>query len=200
LDQFSDSVFFGTLLDVYFLCLKWTASEPHRTTFRRLAKGKECYQSCLWALEAGYRHIDSAELCGFFIPRKLLDCLPELQTASCYSQRPDGNEKEVAQAIKDSGIPRSEIYITTKVWNSSQGLMETISACKDSLKKLNTDYIDLYLIHSPQEGTRKDTWLAMEQLQKDGLVKSIGVSNYGVHHLKYVCLGSLALEGSLTAF
>ncbi|KAI9032446.1 aldo/keto reductase [Hyaloraphidium curvatum] len=122
------------------------------------AKGKECYQAVKWALEAGYRHIDTAELYG--------------------------NEKEVGKAVVDSGVPRSEVYITSKVWNSSQGYNQTIKACKDSLKRLGTDYIDLYLIHSPQEGTRKDTWRAMEQLQKDGLVKSIGISNYGVKHIK----------------
>lgn len=122
------------------------------------AKGREALDACVWALKAGYRHIDTAEL---------------------YA-----NEAEVGQAIKESGVPREEIYITTKVWNSSQGFDATIASCKDSLKKLGTTYIDLYLIHSPQEGTRAETWRAMEQLQRDGLVKSIGVSNYGVHHLK----------------
>ncbi|TPX37561.1 hypothetical protein SmJEL517_g00451 [Synchytrium microbalum] len=125
-----------------------------------IAKGKECAQAVTWALQAGYRHIDTAQIYG--------------------------NEEQVAAGILASGVPRSEIYITTKVyWNSSSVTQQdTIQKCEESLRKLKTDYVDLYLIHAPQPGTRKETWLALESLKKAGKAKSIGISNYGVHHIK----------------
>ncbi|KAF9307740.1 hypothetical protein BGZ91_008233, partial [Linnemannia elongata] len=84
------------------------------------------------------------------------------------------------------GIPRNEIFVTTKLTEDDQGYETTLAACTLSLKKLGLDYIDLYLIHSPLCGSelRLQSWKAMEKLHADGKVKSIGVSNYGVHHLK----------------
>ncbi len=120
--------------------------------------GKKGYQAILWALEAGYRLFD---------------------TATAYS-----NEKRVGSAIKDSGIPREEIFITTKVWNNSQGYESTLKAFEGSLRKLDVNYIDLYLIHWPVTDLRFETWKALEKLLKDEKVRVIGVSNYTIRHLK----------------
>ena len=110
------------------------------------------------ALEYGYRHID---------------------TAKVYR-----NEKGVGRAIKDSGVPREEIFVTTKVWNTDQGYDNTLKAFDKSLEDLDMDYIDLYLIHWPMPGTYVDTWKALEKLYKDGKVRAIGVSNFNPHHLQ----------------
>ncbi|MHA1651080.1 MAG: aldo/keto reductase [Candidatus Helarchaeota archaeon] len=120
--------------------------------------GRETQNAVLWALEAGYRLID---------------------TAAIY-----GNEKAVGKAIKLSGIPREEIFITTKVWNSDQGYRSTIKACEKSLEKLDTSYIDLYLIHWPVERLRIETWRALETLLEDGRCRAIGVSNYMIWHIE----------------
>ncbi len=109
------------------------------------------------ALEVGYRHID---------------------TAAIY-----GNEMAVGEAIKGSGIPRAEIFITSKVWNDDQGFESTLKAYEESLSKLKTDYLDLYLIHWPVKEKRKETWAALEKIYSEGRVKAIGVSNYLVPHL-----------------
>ncbi|KAG0293813.1 hypothetical protein BGZ96_002263 [Linnemannia gamsii] len=123
-------------------------------------EGQEAENAILWALQAGYRHID---------------------TATSYD-----NETSVGNAIRKSGIPRNEIFVTTKLTEDDQGYESTLAACNVSLKKLGLDYIDLYLIHSPLCGSelRQESWKAMEKLHAEGKVKSIGVSNYGVHHLK----------------
>lgn len=117
----------------------------------------EVQQAVEWALEAGCRLID---------------------TASIY-----GNEREVGAAIRASGIPREEIFITTKVWNDDEGYDTTFRAYDLSLAKLGTNYADLYLIHWPIREKRLDTWRALEQLYADGRVRAIGVSNYYVPHL-----------------
>lgn len=121
-------------------------------------EGAEVQQAVHHALDSGYRHID---------------------TASIY-----GNEKGVGQAIKDSGIPREEVFLTTKVWNSDQGFDTTIQAFEASLKRLDQDYIDLYLIHWPVLEKYQHTWKALEQLYQQQKVRAIGVSNFLVHHLK----------------
>lgn len=121
-------------------------------------EGSEVINACRYAIEAGYRHID---------------------TASLYD-----NEKGVGIAIKECGVPRKEIFITSKVWNSDQGFDSTLRAFDDSLKKLDTDYLDLYLIHWPVKDKYKETWRALETLYKGGRVKAIGVSNFLVHHLE----------------
>ncbi|TPG70846.1 aldo/keto reductase [Brevibacillus laterosporus] len=120
--------------------------------------GTEVEQAIHMALEAGYRSID---------------------TAAVYE-----NEAGVGKAIRDSKIPREEIFVTTKVWNTEQGYESTLQAFDTSLKKLGLDYIDLYLVHWPVPGKYKETWKALETLYKNGLVRSIGVSNFHIHHLE----------------
>ncbi len=102
-----------------------------------------------------------------------------IDTAALY-----GNEESVGQGIKESGIPREELFITTKVWNTDQGYESTLAAFEKSIKKLHLDYIDLYLIHWPVKGKYIETWKALEKLYQEGKVKAIGVSNFQVHHLK----------------
>lgn len=122
-----------------------------------LLNGKSAYNAVSWALEMGYRLID---------------------TATIYE-----NEKKVGEAIHDSGISRNEIFITTKVWKSDQGYDNTIEAFNRSLKKLGLEYTDLYLIHWPVPGKSVDTWKAMERLYDEGKTRAIGVSNYNLHFL-----------------
>ena len=121
-------------------------------------KGKIAHESVNVALEAGYRLIDTAE--------------------SYY------NEKEVGGAIKNSRIPRNEIFVTTKLANENHGYDNTLRAFEDSLKRLGLDYIDLYLIHWPSSKLRNETWKAFESILQNGFCRSIGVSNYTVRHLK----------------
>lgn len=103
-----------------------------------------------------------------------------IDTARIY-----GNERGVAKAINgQSDIPRQDIFITTKLWNSSHGYDETLAAHEKSLKRLSTSYTDLYLIHWPGSGKRQETWRAMGQLFKTGKSKAIGVSNYTIAHLE----------------
>ncbi|UOQ46740.1 aldo/keto reductase [Gracilibacillus caseinilyticus] len=120
--------------------------------------GEEVYQAVKSALELGYRHID---------------------TASLY-----GNEEGVGQAIKDSDVPREEIFVTTKVWNDEQGYEETKAAFTRSLERLQMDYVDLYLVHWPVPGKFKETYKALEDIYRDGKAKAIGVSNFEPHHLE----------------
>ena len=119
--------------------------------------GKEAAAAVGHALAVGYRLID---------------------TASMY-----GNEKEVGQAIRASGVPRDEVFVTTKVWNDEQGYESTVRACDASLKRLGMGYVDLYLVHWPVKGERQETWRAMERILKEGKARAIGVSNYMVRHL-----------------
>jgi 2,5-diketo-D-gluconate reductase A len=114
------------------------------------------------ALEVGYRHID---------------------TAAVY-----GNEVGVGRAIEKSGIPREELFITTKLWNSDQGTQSAFDAIDLSLEKLGLDHVDLYLIHWPRPDLDRyvETWLAMEQIRDDGKALSIGVSNFHRPHLERV--------------
>jgi diketogulonate reductase-like aldo/keto reductase len=110
------------------------------------------------ALEAGYRLIDTARI---------------------YN-----NEEGVGQALRESGVPRQELFVTTKVWNDDQGYDQTLKACTESLERLGLDYLDLYLIHWPATKLRHDSWRAMEKLMADGTIKAAGVSNYTVEHLE----------------
>lgn len=102
-----------------------------------------------------------------------------LDTAKVY-----GNEAGVGQAIRESNIKREEIFVTTKLWNEDQGYESTLEAIDDSLKRLQLDYADLYLIHWPQTGTRRESWRAMEQVHQSGKAKNVGVSNYTIRHLE----------------
>ena len=121
----------------------------------------ECRNSVLAALNAGYTHID---------------------TARAYN-----NENEVGEAIKESGIDRESLFITTKLRRGhATGYEEVLEHCKKSLELLDTDYIDLYLVHAPPENSehRAPVWKGMEHCLEQGWVKAIGVSNYGATHLE----------------
>ncbi|MBE7056985.1 MAG: aldo/keto reductase [Ruminococcaceae bacterium] len=133
-------------------------------------KGK---QPILDAIEKGYRHFD---------------------TASVY-----GNETELGEAIKESGIPRSDFFITTKLWAAEQGREKAFAGIKGSLERLGLEYVDLYLLHWPRlNGSKsdplddswvelnKETWQAMNEMYQQGLVKGIGVSNFLPHHLENI--------------
>lgn len=123
----------------------------------KIPEGEEVIATVKQALEAGYRHID---------------------TATAYR-----NERGVGQGIKESGIPREEIFLVSKLWNRDQGYESTLKAFEKTLKELDTDYLDLYLIHWPKD-LNKQSWKAMEELYKAGKVRTIGVCNFMVHHLK----------------
>lgn len=110
------------------------------------------------AITAGYRSIDTARIYG--------------------------NEKGVGRAVRESGVPRGELFLTTKLWNASQGYRQTPKAFDNSLKRLGMDYVDLYLIHWPVSGKRLESWRAMEEINKSGRAKAIGVSNFTVKHLE----------------
>jgi len=124
----------------------------------QIKDGQEVENSVRSALEIGYRSID---------------------TAAVY-----GNERGVGKAIRESGIPREDIFLTTKVWNDVQRERRTLAAFEESLERLETDYVDLYLIHWPVEGYSQGTWQVMEEIYQSGRAKSIGVSNFLVHHLE----------------
>ncbi|MCD8509438.1 MAG: aldo/keto reductase [Bacillus sp. (in: Bacteria)] len=124
----------------------------------KVKEGGEVKSAVVTALQAGYRSID---------------------TASFYE-----NEVGVGEGIRESGIPREEIFVTTKVWNDQQGYEETLKAFEESRGKLGLDIIDLYLIHWPVTGKFKETWRALEELYAQGKVRAIGVSNFQIHHLE----------------
>jgi 2,5-diketo-D-gluconate reductase A len=114
------------------------------------------------ALKSGYRHID---------------------TAAAY-----GNEAGVGQGLARAGIARSEVFVTTKLWNDSQGFEPALRAARESLQRLKLDYVDLYLVHwpAPRRGLYVETWRALIRLREEGLVRSIGVSNFGAEHLERI--------------
>ncbi|WP_067726207.1 aldo/keto reductase [Oceanobacillus damuensis] len=124
----------------------------------KVENGQTVINAVKTAIEHGYRSVD---------------------TASFYD-----NEEGVGQGIRETGISREEIFITSKVWNEEQGYESTLKAFDRSLEKLGTDYLDLYLIHWPVKGKYKETWRAMEELYADGKVRAIGVSNFHLHHLQ----------------
>jgi diketogulonate reductase-like aldo/keto reductase len=120
--------------------------------------GAETRNAVEAALRLGYRHLD---------------------TARAY-----GNERDVAAGIAASGVPRDEVFVTTKLWNTDHGYDETLRACDESLARLAMERVDLYLVHWPVQGLRHDTWRAMERLRADGKARAVGVSNYTVRHLE----------------
>jgi diketogulonate reductase-like aldo/keto reductase len=130
----------------------------------KMQDGEEVKNAVKYAIEHGYRLID---------------------TAAAY-----GNEAGVGQAIQESSVPREELFITTKVWNSDQGYDTTLKAFEKSMKKLKLDYLDLYLIHWPGKDKFKDTWRAMERLYDESRIKAIGVCNFHTHHLEELIDGS----------
>lgn len=128
-------------------------------------EGEEAYQAVLKALEVGYRHIDTARI---------------------YK-----NEESVGRAIKDSGIPREDIFVTTKLWNNAHSYEQAKEALDASLSRLGLDYVDLYLIHWPNplmfreswKEANAEAWRALEEALAEGKVRAIGVSNFMEHHL-----------------
>lgn len=127
----------------------------------RVSPGKTTYETVKAALELGYRMID---------------------TAHYY-----GNEADVGRAVRDSGIPRSEIFVTSKLWDGDHGCAKAYAGGVASNKKLGLDYIDLYLIHTPGvfgRGKIVETYDALLQLKADGVVRSVGVSNFNIQHLE----------------
>lgn len=122
--------------------------------------GNETRRAVLHALKAGYRHID---------------------TAAAYR-----NEESVGAALAESGVPRADVFITTKLWNQDHGYEAALAALDRSLDRLGLDHVDLYLIHWPVEGRRMESWRALEHALELGKARSIGVSNYLVRHLDEV--------------
>ena len=116
------------------------------------------------ALQIGYRHIDTAKI---------------------YT-----NEKGVGAAIAAAGIPRADLFVTTKLWNQDQGYESGLAAIDESLANLGLDYVDLYLIHWPQTDTRADAWKAMQEIHASGKAKAVGVSNYTIRHLEELLASS----------
>ncbi|MFT8872175.1 MAG: aldo/keto reductase [Sporolactobacillus sp.] len=123
-----------------------------------VANGEAVIQSVTWALEAGYRMIDTAEH---------------------YH-----NEEGVGEALRRSGIDRDRLFITTKLWNDDQGYESTLKAFDTSLKQIGLDYLDLYLIHWPISGRFQESWKALVKLYRDGWVRAIGVSNFHPRHIE----------------
>lgn len=120
--------------------------------------GEDVIKAVTWALDAGYRHID---------------------TAALYR-----NEKGVGKAIRRYGLPREQVFVTSKVWNDDQGYDRTLKAFETSMSKLKLDYLDLYLIHWPVKGKFLDTWRALETIYRQGRVKAIGISNFLERHIE----------------
>ncbi len=120
------------------------------------AAGEETRSAVRTALECGYRLLDTARI---------------------YH-----NETDVGAAVRESGVPREQVFVTTKLWNTDHGYDRTLRACDQSLARLGLEQVDLYLVHWPAPG-RRDTWRAMERLLADGKARAIGVSNYTVRHL-----------------
>jgi len=126
--------------------------------FLASAANSEAYTAVRWALDAGYRLIDTAEAYG--------------------------NEKEVGQAVRDSGVPRGEVFVTTKLHDAHHGYEKALEASRKSHADIDLEYVDLILVHSPNTGKLIETWDALLRLQKEGLYRSIGVSNYNVEHIE----------------
>ncbi|MEX0274010.1 MAG: aldo/keto reductase [Flavobacteriaceae bacterium] len=120
--------------------------------------GQEVANAVRWALEAGYRHVD---------------------TASFYK-----NESGVGQGVRTSGVPREDVFVVSKVWNGDHGYDKTLRAFEASLELLQMDYMDLYLVHWPVAGKYKETWRALETLYDQKKVRAIGVSNFLRHQLE----------------
>ena len=127
--------------------------------------GEVAVSSVRCAIEAGYRHID---------------------TAQAY-----GNEESVGRGIRESGVPREDLFITTKLWNTNHTYDLTMSTFEESMKKLGLDYLDLFLIHWPNpagfrdrwQSANAESWKAMEELYKAGRIRAIGISNFRPHHI-----------------
>lgn len=128
----------------------------------RVENSSELVNAVKVAIKNGYRSIDGAAIYG----------------------NEEAMGEGIRQGIKEAGISREDLFITSKVWNADLGYESTIAAYEASLKRLGVDYLDLYLIHWPVEGKYKEAWRALEHLYKEGRVKAIGVSNFQIHHLE----------------
>lgn len=122
----------------------------------RSAEGAETVDAVRWAIEAGYVHIDTAKIYG--------------------------NEKSVGQGVREGGVAREKLFITTKLWNEDMRANRQMEAFEGSLKTLGMDYVDLYLIHWPVENYL-ETWPVMEEIYRSGRARAVGVSNFKQHHL-----------------
>lgn len=122
----------------------------------------QCIESCTTALKVGYRHIDTAQLYG--------------------------NEAEVGAAVRQSGLKRADVFITTKILSAGGSFAKSLQKCTDSVDKIDgtEGYVDCFLVHSPKGGKeqRKEMWQALEKLYETDKAKSIGVSNYGIGHIE----------------
>ncbi|GIP52406.1 aldo/keto reductase [Paenibacillus vini] len=125
-------------------------------------EGEEVIQAVKAAIRAGYRSID---------------------TAAAYNNE-EGVGQAIREAMEENGLSRDQIFVTSKVWNNMQGYETTLEAFETSLKKLNLEYIDLFLVHWPVKDKYKETWRALEKVYKEGKVRAIGVSNFQIHHLE----------------
>lgn len=126
----------------------------------KMTNPEETVRAISYALEVGYKAID---------------------TAAIYE-----NEKETGEAVRQSGIPREQLFITSKVWNTDQGYDETLKAFEATLERLGMDYLDLYLTHWPVAGKYVDTYRAIERLYDEKLIRATGVSNHHIHHLEEI--------------
>ena len=124
----------------------------------QIPPGRVTQNAVKFALSVGYRHFDTARIYG--------------------------NEADVGEAVQKSGVPREQLFVTTKLWNSDQGYDSTLRACEASLKRLGFDYVDLYLIHFPVPEVRKESWRAMRTLLEKGKCRAVGVSNFTIPHLE----------------
>jgi methylglyoxal/glyoxal reductase len=128
----------------------------------KVEEGPELVNAVKTAIKHGYRSVDTAAIYG----------------------NEEGVGQGIREGIKEAGISREDLFVTSKVWNTDLGYDSTIEAYETSLNKLGLEYLDLYLIHWPVEGKYKDAWRALETLYKEGRVKAIGVSNFQIHHLE----------------
>ena len=128
----------------------------------KVEEGPELVNAVKTAIINGYRSIDTAAIYG----------------------NEEGVGQGIREGIKEAGISREELFVTSKVWNADLGYESAIAAYTTSLKKLDLEYLDLYLIHWPVEGKYKEAWRALETIYTKGQVKAIGVSNFQIHHLQ----------------
>ncbi|MFD9953626.1 aldo/keto reductase [[Kitasatospora] papulosa] len=130
---------------------------------------QETRETTLAALKAGYRHIDTAQMYG--------------------------NEKEVGEAVRDSGLDRGDVFVTNKLDNGAHAYDDALRAFEGTMEKIRLDYLDLFLIHwpLPDRGDFVETWKALEEIYRSGRVKSIGVSNFQPHHLRRLLDGSVVV-------
>ncbi|MET8440547.1 aldo/keto reductase [Streptomyces sp. NPDC012473] len=130
---------------------------------------QETRETTLAALKAGYRHIDTAQMYG--------------------------NEEEVGEAVRDSGLDRGDVFVTSKLDNGAHAYDDALRAFEGTMEKIRLDYLDLFLIHwpLPDRGDFVETWKALEEIYRSGRVKSIGVSNFQPHHLRRLLDGSVVV-------